>query len=446
MLLTDSRDTVAHAIDESGLLKAADRVLVAVSGGPDSTALLVAMRESGRDVVAAHYDHALKPGSDKVAEQVSMLCARLGVALVTERRDAPLPRGSLQAAARALRYEFLERARLRTGADVVAFAHTADDLVEGVVLHLLRGCGLAGMRGMPAKRGRYVRPLLAVPRSEVVDFLKRRGIVPHQDPSNRDTAFARVRVRLQILPALERDRPGITRRFYAAALKASAINDWLAGRAASVLQNGDLTPVQLARMPEPLAAEVVKQMYIKAGGIQPAMSRAHVDSMIRLAHPGRGGRGVDLPGALRFRIVGDRMEIVPAAANRTARDRTAPRLDVGPCSGCDDPHAAHLRAGVDLSIGYRRPGLRMRPAGGRGTRKVQDIFVDARVPREERDSFPLVFAGDRLAWIPGIAVEADLATHPGQPAVHVAITPMPVRWGIKVASLGKPNSPPGEPS
>jgi tRNA(Ile)-lysidine synthetase-like protein len=88
----------------------------------------------------------------------------------------------------------------------------------------------------------------------------------------------------------------------------------------------------------------------------------------------------------------------------------------------------------------------MRPAGGRGTRKLQDIFVDARVPREERDNWPLVFAGDRLAWIPGIAVDADLATKPGQAAMPVEISPMPVRWGMKVASLGKPNSPPGEPS
>jgi tRNA(Ile)-lysidine synthetase-like protein len=140
------------------------------------------------------------------------------------------------------------------------------------------------------------------------------------------------------------------------------------------------------------------------------------------------------------------MQIVPTATDRSAQNHETARLEVKTCSGCDDPYATHLRAAAGLSVGFRRPGLRMRPAGGRGTRKLQDIFVDARVPREERDNWPLVFAGDRLAWIPGIAVDADLATKPGQASMHVEISPMPVRWGMKVARLGKPNSPPGEPS
>jgi tRNA(Ile)-lysidine synthase len=446
MLHTDSTDTLVQAINESGLIRPRDRVLVAVSGGPDSTALLVAMHETGHHVVAGHYDHALRPGSEDVAQEVRVLCGRLGVELVTERRSAPMPRGSVQAAARALRYDFFDRSRERTGADVVALGHTADDVVEGVVLHLMRGCGIAGLRGMPERRGDFVRPLLAVRRSDIVDFLHSRGIGSHEDPANRDSRFARVRVRLEVLPALERDRPGITRRFYAAALKAAAIHGALADEAARAIRAGDVTSAEVARMPEPLAAEVMNLMYVNAGGVQPSLSRAHLTAMIRLARPGPGGRGVDLPGALRFRIVGGRMQIIPTATDRAGLDHVAARLEVATCSGCDDPLAAHLGAAANLRIGFRRPGLRMRPAGGRGTRKLQDIFVDARVPREERDSWPLVFAGERLAWIPGIAVDADLATTRGEPGLHVAISPMPVRWGMKVASLGIANSPRGEPS
>ena len=88
----------------------------------------------------------------------------------------------------------------------------------------------------------------------------------------------------------------------------------------------------------------------------------------------------------------------------------------------------------------------MRPAGGRGSRKLQDIMVDARVPREDRDSWPLVFAGDRLAWVPGIAVDADLRSLEGETALHVAISPMPDRWQFKVARLETPISPRGESS
>jgi tRNA(Ile)-lysidine synthase len=86
----------------------------------------------------------------------------------------------------------------------------------------------------------------------------------------------------------------------------------------------------------------------------------------------------------------------------------------------------------------------MRPAGGRGTRKLQDIFVDARVPREDRDSWPLVFAGERLAWVPGLAVDADLAAARGETSQHVAMVPMPTASGGKVARLERPESPPGE--
>jgi tRNA(Ile)-lysidine synthase len=390
------------------------RVLAAVSGGPDSTALLLALRESGHDVVAAHYDHALRDGSDVPARQVAELCEELGIPLVIERRTQPMAKGSLQAAARQLRYTFLDRAREQAQAGVIALAHTADDLVEGVVLHLMRGCGLAGFRGMPAQRGHYVRPMLDVWRKDVNEFLGERGVVAFEDPANRETRFARVRVRTQILPALERDRPGITRRFHAAALAAARLQE----EAENV----------------PTRVEILKRLYAEAGGPQPGLSRRHLEAMLKLTEPGRGGRGVDLPGALRFRIVGGHMEVVPS---QLAIPRP-PLLEVRRCSGCGDGHAAHLHAGLNLQVGYRRPGLRMRPLGGRGTRKLQDLFVDARVPREDRDRWPLVFAGERLAWVPGVAVESELVAGEGEDGLHIAITPMPVLLAKNVVRLKAP--------
>lgn len=396
------------------------RVLVAVSGGPDSTALLLDLHETGHDIVAAHYDHALREGSEIPARQVAELCERLGVRLITERREEPVPTGSLQAGARKLRYAFLDRAREEADADLVALAHTADDLVEGAVLHMLRGCGLAGLRGMPARRGFYVRPYLNVWRKDIREFLIQRSVVVYEDPSNRDTRFARVRVRTQILPALERDRPGITRRFHAAALMAARLQE------------------DAESAPTPV--EELKRLYRDAGGAAPGLSRRHIEAMLSVTGPGRGGRGVDLPGALRFRIVGDHMEVVP-----TRRDVTEPRLEVKRCAGCDDGHAVHLRAGLHLRLGFRQPGLRMRPLGGRGSRKLQDIFVDARVPREDRDGWPLVFAGDGLAWVPGIAVDSQLAAPRGEEGLHVSVAPMPARPAGNVVRLETP-IPRGDPS
>src|SRR6185437_8245414 len=150
-------------------------------------------------------------------------------------------------------------------------------------------------------------------------------------------------------------------------------------------------------------------------------------SMLSLAQPGRGGRGVDLPGGLRLRIVGQSMEIVSAVRPSAV----TPRIETRDCEGCDEPGAAHVAPGVELSLGYRSAGLRMRPAGGPGTRKLQDIFVDARVPREDRDRWPLVFAGDRLAIVPGLALDAELAGRRGEAGVHVSITPMPANPASK---------------
>src|SRR5882672_10051849 len=124
---------VTEGLRASGLIAPGHRVLAAVSGGPDSTALLLALIEAGHQIVAAHYDHALQEGSARVAEHVRDLCDRFGVELIVERRNRAMPHGSVQAGARTLRYEFLERARVQAGAEVVAIAHTADDVVEGVV-------------------------------------------------------------------------------------------------------------------------------------------------------------------------------------------------------------------------------------------------------------------------------------------------------------------------
>jgi tRNA(Ile)-lysidine synthase len=445
MLPTKASEPLLVGFRQSGLIQPGDRVLVAVSGGPDSTALLVAALEEGHDVVAAHYDHALQPLSAAVAEHVADLCARLSVPLVSERRESAMPKGSIQAGARALRYDFLERAGRDSAAMVIALGHTADDLVEGAVLHLMRGCGLAGLRGMPAKRGAFVRPLLSVWRTEVRDFLNRRVIASLEDPANSDTAYARVRVRREILPALELTRPGISRRFYAAALNATAIQEVIANDAAGLLMAGDVTRSVVASASEPVAAELMMQLYSRAGGAQPALSRAHLKSMLQLAQPGRGGRGVDLPRGLRLRIVGETMEIVASESSQARRDRMSPRLEITQCQGCDDREAAHLGAGLNLRLGFRTPGLTMRPRGGRGTRKLQDIFVDARVPREERNTWPLVFAGEKLAWVPGVAVDADLASRPGDVALHVSVVPFMFKKS-KIAVLRSPQSTPGEPS
>jgi tRNA(Ile)-lysidine synthetase-like protein len=430
------------ALRRSAMIAPGGRVLVAFSGGPDSTALLLGLREAGHDVVAAHFDHALQPGSEVAALHAGRLCESMGITFVSERRTSPLPKGSVQAGARSLRYACLERIAERFGAATIAVGHTADDLVEGTVMHLLRGCGIAGLRGMPARRGMFVRPLIDVWRADVMAFLHERGVKALEDPANSNLRYQRVSVRRELLPALELGCPGITRRFYAVAKRAAELQDQLERTAAAAVDSDTIATSVIRSMSEPAAAETLRVLYHRTGGADPSLERRHISAMLRLVRGGRGGRGLDLPGGRRFRVVGSRAQVLPPAAGSMHVS-----LQVESCAGCGEPNAAHLRKGLELRVGFRRPGLRMRPAGGAGTRKLQDIFVDAKVPREERDGWPLVFAGDRLAWVPGLAVDSESQPAPGESSLHVTVTRILAAGRTpKDHMLESPDSPRGESS
>jgi tRNA(Ile)-lysidine synthetase-like protein len=413
-------------VANSGLAEPGLGYLVGLSGGPDSTALLSALLELGREVTAAHYDHRLRDGSEDDADHVAEFCRGLGVRLIRGRRSEELPRGSLQDAARRLRYAFLETARVEAGAEAILLAHTADDVVEGAVLHLLRGCGLAGLRGMPARRGYHRRPLLGVWRSQVETYLKDAGIAPLRDPSNSDVRFRRAWVRHRLLPQLEADRPGIVARLQRAANRAAQLQTTIEAAASRL----DGVPRSRIGVASPvIRGEVYRRMYGRAGGPQPGLARRHLEQIDRLVRGGRAGSRLDLPRGIRLRIEPGMawMEAVgPKPTDELPfRGPAQANLMVRLCPGCDERDAVHLDpARVQsgrLRIGHRRPGLRIRPAFGRGTRKLQDILVDAKVPRGERDNLILVFLDERLAWVPGLAVEADLVAVRGRPSLHVSL-------------------------
>jgi tRNA(Ile)-lysidine synthase len=181
-----SATNIPDQVDRSRLVPPGSRVLVGLSGGPDSTALLLALLALNRDVVAAHFDHALRDSSEGDAAFVADLCRRHHVPLIGERRRAPLEKGSVQAAARKARYDFLLRAQTQANADMIAVAHTSDDQVETVLMNLLRGTGVAGLRGIPASRPPIVRPLLSATREGVLAYLEEMGERALDDPSNAD--------------------------------------------------------------------------------------------------------------------------------------------------------------------------------------------------------------------------------------------------------------------
>src|SRR6266545_619531 len=183
---------------ETAPLGRGERIVAAFSGGPDSTALLLGLSRLGFAVTAAHLDHGLDPGSAGRAAAAAGLAERLGVPFLGERRAVPAlrqPGESAEAAARRVRYGFLEEVRARLGARYVATAHHRDDQAETVLLRLFFGSGLAGLAGIRAVHGRIVRPLLDLPRSVLREEVEAAGLPWIDDPTNRDLAVPRNRMR-----------------------------------------------------------------------------------------------------------------------------------------------------------------------------------------------------------------------------------------------------------
>jgi tRNA(Ile)-lysidine synthase len=369
-----------RTLREQDLLTAGARVLVAVSGGPDSMSLLHALHHLAPrldiQLRAATVDHGLRPESASEASLVEQRCRTLGVAceiLTVDVRAARGPHVSLQEAARNVRLQALENAALHLECAHVALAHTADDQAETVLFRILRGTGLAGLAGIPYRRGIFIRPLLDVRRASILAYLGKRHIPFIEDPSNRNRHFARVRIRHEVLPALAQENPKIVEALLTLAHEARARQP--AGEGSD-----------LPKLP-PRTAALVR----------------------RLAAEGRGTRRISVPqgevvvsyGKVAFRAAASAAASAPAdrstpisgpGIHRPPGPGQGPALEISesrqaPAEGAAFD-ASQLR--FPLQIRTWRAGDRMRPRGGRGGRKLSDLLVDAKIPREQRAHLPVL--------------------------------------------------------
>jgi len=301
-------DTVRAAIQNRGLLHRGDTVLVGVSGGPDSLALLYILcglkKELGLTLYACHLDHMLRKESAADARSVSRHCRALGIPLIMTRvpMKTRAAGGSLEEACRNARLEFFVRAAKKVRADAIALGHNLDDQAETVLMRLVRGSGLYGLAGIAFKRTMYgqvfIRPLLGIRRREIEAFLKRKKLRPRRDRTNKQDIFLRNKIRNRLLPLLEKEyNANIKEVLSNTALIAGADYDYLHSAALSAARAmGKAISLTRFFTLHPAIRRLVIRLHIsRVQGDTRRISFTHIRTIEELAHNLPAGSRVDLP-------------------------------------------------------------------------------------------------------------------------------------------------------
>ena len=392
-----------EAARESGLVRPGEPLLVMVSGGGDSVALLDVAHRLGADVSALHVNYGLRDGASEDEAFVERLCEQLGVPLAVERVQLGSG-GNLQERARDARYALAEAL---TAGDYAA-AHTASDQAETILYRLAVSPGSRALHGMSPRRGRLVRPLLAVTREEVREYLRARGLEWREDPSNADRRFARARVRHDVIEALRELSPGAERTIAETARQLREEAEVLDGVVTEAVKDlGGGPAVLLAALLEYPPA-VRRLVLRKIAGR--TLSSLDVDEILSLGE--RGSKSLDLGGGLRavseygtlrFTRSVDAATPDPVPLTVPGRARFGDWEVEARLGGLGDVTVSDLAP--ELTVRAWRDGDRMRPAGLGGSKSLQDLFTDRKVPRALRHTLPVVESDGSIVWVAGVAVD-----------------------------------------
>ena len=392
------------------MLPVGTRVMVAVSGGPDSVCLLHVLRELGTVAGVAHFNHRLR-GAESDGDEAFVEELARGLGLPFFRGSAPVGAGNLEQNARRLRREFFRG----LPAERIALGHTLDDQAETVLFRLLRGSGVSGLAGiLPVTAEGIVRPLLEVRRDQVREFLRERGHAWREDSSNRSEKFARNRIRHSLLPSLERDwNPQIVPTLAHLADVAYEEEAWWAQeiarlRVPMVEEAGSVeihTP-GLADLPRALLRRLLRQAIHGAKGDLRGIDYAHIERVVGLAVAESGSARIAIPGLmvtrsfdwLRLAVPVVKMEprpirIVAAGSYPWVASKSLIQLEIDPAL-----HGRDACDTLDLELRAWRPGDEYCIRGAQHPSKVKDLFQKARVPSWRRASWPMITGKGKILW------------------------------------------------
>lgn len=438
MLLEKVHNTViSHRMLQSG-----DLVVVAVSGGPDSVALchlLHRLRHSHKvELVVAHVHHGLRGvEADQDALFVHNLSHQLGLPMVEQRLEVRSWQkkhgGSLQMAARALRYQYLHQIMAEKGASKLAMGHNADDQAEEILLRILRGAGQRGLSGMdPCTRNGVIRPLLECHRHEIMAYLEDHGLAFRQDSSNLKPWCQRNLLRLEFLPQLQQ---AFNSNLNATLLRTSKIfreeEDFWESHLASWLKEHSLNhgdggirfPIRPLLETHPaMQKRLLRRVVLEVKGDLREFGFHHTEILLQLCRSPAANRQLDLPGAVQVEKSYDWVTVT--LRHETVEDFTFRISDHGvhsfpllnhsmevallasdrPVEFSHDPNEAIMdldRVSFPLTLRSSKTGDRFRPLGLGGSKKLKDFFIDAKVPKSQRRQIPILCSKDHIIWVVG---------------------------------------------
>jgi tRNA(Ile)-lysidine synthase len=422
------------------LIAPGDKVLVAVSGGADSLALLYLLeqfsKELGYELFVAHLNHLTRgKESDEDASFVEKEANKLSLPVFIDKIDVKKSslKSSFQESARILRYQFLEDVLMSIKGNKVALGHTADDRIETVLMNLLRGTGLRGLAGIPEVRGYVVRPLLSCIRSEIEDFLDGQNLIYRTDSSNNETKYLRNKIRHEVIPFLKTFNPDISGNLLSLAEIARGEEQWMSEKTRELYsqlvkpENGDLyfKINEFENQPLAMKRRLVRETFYRLYGSLREIKALHVQQVLDLFSRARVGCWLKLPGNIRvfcgydmvcFSLSNDlattkmekktkRLEIQGVTSLPQAGIQFQARLVEPPLPEYIDHKQAYLdfeKTGENIQIRFFQPGDSFVPLGMSGHKKVKSYFIDQKVPCEERSLIPILTNScDDIIWVYG---------------------------------------------
>jgi len=425
---------IARILRDQCLISPGDRVLVAVSGGADSVALLHLLHALAPTfpltIFAAHLDHGMRPESSQDAEFVGGLCKGLGVLLHEGRVDVPMLAAQrhhgLEETAREARRQFLSEVATRQDCSAIALGHHQDDQAETVLFRLLRGSALSGLAAMRARSNFFVRPLLSFSKLQILDFLAEHRLSFVEDASNFEVVFTRNRIRHQVLPLLRDFNPRIGEHLARFSRRLALEEDYWEGeerRLLAELGRGGDAEVRLERggllaLHPALRMRLLRRALLTVRGDLQGVASCHLEGIEGLLFADRSQAELHLPGAWAGRRYEQlwlrRMapEDCPSFLFVLDGPGTCPLPDGGELQAVlvrspigEDRWAVEFDAArlpFPLTLRSPRPGDRFRPAGLTGSKKLKDFLIDAKVPLEQRRRLLLVEAAEEILWVVGM--------------------------------------------